>query len=789
MPRLSFRQKVVFLAVMLVIGMQLVTLSSVLDLIKRDSEAKAGRQVELAGMVFDEFSGNRSDQLLTAASVLVADYGFREAAATGDAATIRSALANHSARIGADMAVLLDLSGKVIASTLDLGSDAESVELSEQANTSIEDGARSVTYVNGEAFQTVDVVVRTPLPVAHVLLGYRIDRDLVDHIVSLTGLEVTFLRSDDPYPSAVASSLDGSKMSVALEEMRGAMRRDVTPASRGGFDPEARYLTSLRPFLSGQPDLLAVLQLSMDEAIASYRDTRLVLLIIAFVAVTVAVVGAFFVGGMVTKPVERLTAAVRRMREGVYSEVVESSSDDELGELAAGFNAMQFAIAEREQQIYFAAHHDSLTGLPNRELILDKLRERIVAGTAFEVASIAVSEFNKLVASLGHETSDNVMLGVTRLLRACVGSNHIVGHLQANEFVVLVDSTAEKTASQHIEEIGRQLQYGIRVEGASFSLQLRGGIARFPEHSDNPAGLLYRAAIARMEADVAHERYAEYRAGQEDRAKRRTRLIGEFPTAVEQGQLEVFFQPKIACQSLAVRGAEALVRWRHPELGLLSPYEFVSAIEQAGSISHLTRWMLQAALQECRAWRDAGIAIGVAVNLSADDLLDEYLPYHLLDLTSKHRIPPADVTLEVTESAIMHNLAKALTVVHCIHELGFRLSIDDFGTGHSSLAQLRRLPVDELKVDRSFVQNMSDPKDAAIVRATIDLGRSLGLDVCVEGIEDLGLLATIDAMGAAYCQGYAIAKPLPRQEFTQWCARWRPAAEARAPASAPRAVV
>jgi EAL domain-containing protein (putative c-di-GMP-specific phosphodiesterase class I) len=270
---------------------------------------------------------------------------------------------------------------------------------------------------------------------------------------------------------------------------------------------------------------------------------------------------------------------------------------------------------------------------------------------------------------------------------------------------------------------------------------------------------------------------------------RRTRLIGEFPSAVEQGQLEVYFQPKISCRTRAVVGAEALVRWRHPELGLLSPYDFVDAIEQAGSISHLTRWMLRAALDECHAWRTQGIVIGVAVNLSAHDLLDEYLPYHLLELTGKSGISPADITLEVTESAIMRNLSKTLSVVYCIHELGFRLSIDDFGTGHSSLAQLRRLPVDELKIDRSFVEHMDDPKDAAIVQATIDLAKSLGLDVCVEGIEDLDLLETLDKMGAGYGQGYAIAKPVPGQQFTHWYAGWQSAADAHPAVEAPRAAI
>jgi EAL domain-containing protein (putative c-di-GMP-specific phosphodiesterase class I) len=195
----------------------------------------------------------------------------------------------------------------------------------------------------------------------------------------------------------------------------------------------------------------------------------------------------------------------------------------------------------------------------------------------------------------------------------------------------------------------------------------------------------------------------------------------------------------------------------------------VGAIEQAGGIAHLTRWVLREAVTRCAAWRDQGIELSIAVNISVDDLVDEYLPYHLLDLVKQHGLPPSQVTLEVTESAMMHNVHKSLAVVSCIHELGFRISVDDFGTGQSALAQLKRLPVDELKIDKSFVLQMGlDDNSAIIVRSTIELGHSLGLTVTAEGVEDRATYDELRALGADRLQGYHISRPLSPAAMEAW---------------------
>jgi diguanylate cyclase (GGDEF)-like protein len=511
----------------------------------------------------------------------------------------------------------------------------------------------------------------------------------------------------------------------------------------------------------------------MQKATQSYRSIRNILLVITSLSLVLAIAGSFWLAKTVTRPVHTLVAAARRMREGVYNEPIDVRSSDELGELAGSFNAMQQAIADRERHIFHQAHHDSLSGLPNRELFVGRLRDALETATTMSVVSIALDRFDGIVASLGHRAGDEAVRHAAGVLRERVSEGQILGHVGGQEFVIGLPGFDAQQATQWIDYQAALLRAGVRVDGANISLQTAAGIACFPEHSRDAAELCRRASSARADALARHETSAVYRLGQEDKALRLIRIVGDFPLALERDELRLAFQPKVDCRTRELYGAEALVRWQHPELGLLMPDSFVPAIEQAGGIAHLTRWVLRESVKRAAAWRDQGVHVSIAVNISVDDLVDEYLPYYLLDLVKQQNLMPAQLTLEVTESAMMHNVHKSLAVVRCIHELGFRISIDDFGTGQSALGQLKRLPVDELKIDKQFVFGMQDRKDEAIVRATIDLAHQLGLTVVAEGVENADALERLATFGCEYAQGYHIGKPLAPQDFLAWLAQWR----------------
>jgi diguanylate cyclase (GGDEF)-like protein len=765
MRQFSFRHKVLILAIALVMASQLLTLFPVLDAVRRDVDERAHQTVGRAGVLFDEYMHNRADQLLTTVNVLVSDYGFKQAYAGGDHATIRSALINHAGRVRATVAVLLDLDGRVIVSATDAALAAYGSGFSPlPQGASLE----AVEYLDGAPYQTVTVPLRAPLTVAWVRLGFPIDDALAAHLQSLSGLAVSFVSFKGATPQMLASTLPREEYDAALTGLStGRYEAQRTGTTQTGF------LSLLRPFLNNATEVQVALQLSMQEATQSYRKIRNILLAITSLSLVLAIGGSFWLAKTVTRPVHNLVAGARRMREGVYTESIDVRSSDELGELAGSFNAMQRAIADRERHIFHQAHHDSLSGLPNRELLISQLRTASEVATCMSVVSIALDSFDGIVSSLGHRTGDEVVKRAAGLLRERVGEGQILGHLSGQEFVIGLPGIDAQQAAQWVEQQANLLRAGVRVDGANISLPVTAGIACYPEHSRDCAELCRRASSARADALARHETSAVYRLGQEEKSQRLIRIVGDFPLALERNELRLAFQPKVDCRTREVYGAEALVRWQHPELGLLMPDAFVPAIEQAGGIAHLTRWVLRSALAQAALWRDAGVQISIAVNISVDDLVDEYLPYYLLDLVKQHGLTPPQVTLEVTESAMMHNVHKSLAVVGCIHELGFRISVDDFGTGQSALAQLKRLPVDELKIDKSFVFGMQDRKDEAIVRATIDLAHQLGLKVVAEGVENAEVLDKLAAFGCEYAQGYHIGKPVAAPDFLAWLAQWR----------------
>ncbi len=769
MKQFGFRHRILLLAVALVVATQLIVLFPVLDVIKRDSATQADRTVGLAGVLFDEYMHNRAEQLGKNANVLVADYGIKQAVASGDDATIRSALHNHASRVDATVAALLDPDGKVVVSST--ADERQVPGLPSVPFATLEEGTRyRVISIGGVPYQTVTVPLRAPVTIAWVMLGFPIDDALATHLQSLTELDISFVSVAGAAKRVLSSTLPDALRSKAIAGLDPAR----SGAQRTGAGEEAR-VSLLRPFAENSDDVYVAMQLSESMATASYRRVRNFLFAITGISLLIAITGSFWLAKTVTRPVHDLAEAARRMREGVYNEPIDIRTADEFGELAGSFNAMQEAIADRERRIVHQAHHDSLSGLPNRELVVSMLRDAIQRYETLAVVSLGLDRFNGIVSSLGHRAGDEIIKLAAAALRTRVGDTGVLGHLSGHEFLIALPGRDARDAVEWIEFQADALRAGVRASNANISLQVTGGVACYPEHSEDAAELCRRASSARSEALARHETAAVYRLGQEDRALQQMRIVGDFPHALRDNELRLYFQPKLDLASGEIYGAEALVRWQHPELGLLFPDSFIEAVEQAGSIAHLTRWVLREAVARCAAWRNQGVTLGVAVNISVDDLTDEYLPYYLLELTQKNQLAPHMLTLEVTESAIMHNVQKSLAVVNCIHELGFRLAIDDFGTGHSALSQLRRLPVDELKIDKSFVMRGGDAKDDAILRATIDLGHQLGLRVVAEGVEDDAAMARLAALGCRHLQGYGIGKPIPHEQFLPWLSQRRSA--------------
>jgi predicted signal transduction protein with EAL and GGDEF domain len=418
------------------------------------------------------------------------------------------------------------------------------------------------------------------------------------------------------------------------------------------------------------------------------------------------------------------------------------------------------------------AHHDSLSGLPTRDLIVGEIRDAIASCDELAIVNFVLHRFDELGSSLGHRTAERRIQLVAARLGDRVTEGQLIGHINRAEFVVVFPEADLAVAEGQVRELQNMLRAGVSVGDANISLQLRAGVSLFPDHGINASELLRCAGIARDHASHHLGSVGVFETGQERRALELIRIVGDFPKALQRREITVEYQPKIDCSSLELTGAEALVRWDHPDLGRLAPAEFIEAIEQAGGISQLTRFVLDECAATAAHWRSQSRDLSVAVNISADDLIDDYLVAHLGGLCSRFSLGPEWLTLEITESAIMRDVDHALSVIAAIRGLGFRISIDDFGTGHSALAQLKRFPVDELKIDKSFVMNISDQRDEAVVRTAIELAHKFGLTAVAEGVENEACLTRLQQLGCETVQGFYFSRSLSAAAFDAWASAW-----------------
>jgi diguanylate cyclase (GGDEF)-like protein len=429
----------------------------------------------------------------------------------------------------------------------------------------------------------------------------------------------------------------------------------------------------------------------------------------------------------------------------------------------------------RSEKLHRIATIDELTGLANRERFRERVDDAVAscqqADRAFAVMLIDLDRFKEINDELGHEYGDVLLGELGPRLAACVGPAGFVARLGGDEFAVLPGRRGDEP--QQLEQLAAKLltcvQQPFLVEELSLEVGASLGISRFPRDGTDARTLLRRANIAMSAAKRKQSGFALYEAEQDHHSRRRLSVLSDFRHALDADQLVVHYQPIVDILDRRVRGAEALVRWQHPSLGLLQPAAFLPIVEQTGLIRPLTHRVLDVSIAQCAAWRRAGQELTVAVNLSVRNLLEPTLPKEIERMLSEHSLAPEALQLEITESMIMSDPERALVTVSRLSALGVRLSVDDFGTGHSSLANLRRLPINELKIDRSFVSPMlNDESDLVIVRSTINLGHDLGLKIIAEGVEDESTLTRLGFLGCDLAQGYHLSRPIPPQAFADW---------------------
>jgi len=763
----SLRYKVIGLTLFVVLGAQVASVIAVLIASAEDANDRAYVQMESGIQLFRSVMASREKALNQTVRPLAADGEFKRAIASGDIELISSELRTRIEWVDADLAALIALDGSIIAAAADAPlTDSSLIKLTEKP--------RAAITINNSTYEMVTVPVESPGVIAWISIGFLVDDTLAQELSAITGLEMTFLTGmDSGQIRFLGSSLPRADRDLILNASLqiangGEMYKAIDQL-------KARYISNREYFFNEGDEIFVVLQKPLVEAMAAYETLRGTLLHSASTTLFCALIMALILSRSVTQPLRGLLLAARRMAVGDYSGKLEISSHDELGELASAFEAMREGIAEREQRIIYQAQYDALTGLPNRlqgiELLRNVLRES--AGQSTAIVIMHLQRFREIQSSLGHEIGDEVLRQTAQRLRKALDKQIILARLEGDQFLVIAPGTDRDQGKRLAKQLAELLDAGLSVQSVNVTLDACIGFCVAPEHGRQPDELLKRAAVAKNDAQHSPSRIRLYQNGREARHVRQLAILGDLRRAAQENELKLYLQPKITLGNTQVCGAEALLRWDHPELGRISPNEFIPLAESAGSISMITDWVIERTIQICSHLKNHGINLPIAINLSGQDLMNNKLPSAISAALLRHDVEASRLILEITEEAIVHDIERAALVLGELKMMGCMTSMDDFGTGYSSLAHLQRLPVDELKIDRAFVTQLPDnPQNAAIVKSVIDLAHNLGLEVVAEGVETTAALRWLREQGCERAQGFYLSKPMPAELFISWLRSW-----------------
>jgi len=570
---------------------------------------------------------------------------------------------------------------------------------------------------------------------------------------------------------------------------------------RGGV-----YDKSVEINIAGKQYGKVELGFSVDTITKLLAQTRDRTLLLVGVDIVLIVLFAFILGLYVTRKLRALREATAHIAQGEFGFHVDVGGRDELAQTAGAFNEMSTRLkhldAQRRQaeaeilslnqdlerrvhqrtnelvnlnsELEHQALHDALTNLPNRTLFNDRLQQAIRISArerkSFALVAVDLDLFKEINDTLGHHAGDLVLQEVASRTRRTLRDSDSVARMGGDEFAILLLNVVDPATAQNLtRRIHQALREPLTLEGQVLEIGASMGIAMYSDHGTTADDLTRRADAAMYAAKRHKSGIVLYSAELERSSSDHVARKGELRRALSDGELLLHYQPKFDMTSGAVSGVEALVRWQHPQHGLMFPDNFIPLAEKSGLIKLLTQEVQRLALRQCKQWLDAGMPLAVAVNISAIDLQDPDFPAQVDGLLRESQVSPGMLELEVTETAIMTDPLHAMENIARLSEMGVQVSIDDFGTGYSSMAYLKKLRVAKIKIDKSFVMDMHrDSNDAVIVRSTIDLGHNLGLKVVAEGVEDQQSWDRLKALGCDTAQGYHMSKPLAAEQFKQW---------------------
>ena len=720
---------------------------------------------ETSSRVINDYVREVANVLQSSATNLAADFSVKSLILSADtqAQSLTLGMRNFADRFGAEEFAVIDSEGKVLSTSKGFTS-IKSIDVERLAVDGI-----TWVEIDGNIFLAKSVAVKnTPRSrdaMAWLIFAKPIAGLINDDLIRLTTMDVSLLRETQNTFTYLASSYS-SAIQQEFSNVLMSESNDLQDAYLSS-DHYVYFVSALGSTQSAT--ILLMLSTVESNAYLSYNSLLGRLIGLLIVVAIVALIAAMLISNSITKPILMLVELTEKIRQGLHVDKFPEEGAAEVNTLSNAISSMQSAIVKREHEIERLAFYDSVTSLPNRNRFIQLLEEQIThyPSSMFSVVLIDIARFKEINDTIGHSTGDKLLALVGERLRSGCRDNMFIARLGGNEFAVI--DTEDGNVEQLMEELASMFSGAFNINSLSLNINVSIGGARYSDHGTQPSELMQAADIALHASKDSHKPYVLYHEELNTFSVLRLRLMSELKDALNQGQLTLYYQPKMALTNDKVHSVECLIRWIHPEHGFISPDEFIPLAEQTGAIRYVTSWALRQAAQQYAQWRSVGMDIAMAVNISAVDLTDLSLPHTVSALLSEFTMTPDKLILEVTESAVMGDPEVAINALNMLSRMGIKLSIDDFGTGFSSMAQLKKMPVNEIKIDKAFVLELATNKeDQVMVKTLIALAKNLGLSTVAEGVENEDSVVLLRNMGCSTAQGFHLSRPLPAKDITPW---------------------
>lgn len=773
MRTMGFRLRLALFFVATLVVVQLLTAALVYAVTRRALVAEGERQLTANAQAFVAQMDDISARVAGNVEVLSLDYALRSAIAERDRGTVLSVLRNHGRRVGASRMLLVGLDGTVEADTGSTVPTRARFPFPDLIDSAYDRRTAAVVAMDGKASWMVVVPIYAPQPVGLVVVNVPLDDALLTHMQQLSALPRDI--------ELAAQAPSGSWHAVARGDRRSGLVEGATAGHRGlpwkplltEVDGKEYMVLAQRLKQPKQGDrVVAILGYSLDAALSPFRSVAIAWGALLGLGLCVGLLGAWLTARSVSRPIESLAATVRRIAAGDYRAAPELQRHDEIGQLASAFGTMTEAVRQRESRIRHQAMHDSVTDLPNRMAAEAVIDQALAAGESAGGAllMIGLTRAPEIVKTMGHALCDRLMRDSSERIRRIAGDSYLArtSDTQFTLWLASADRPAALAAAVRILDV---LNEPYQETDLSIDRLPAVGIAMASSGEVPASSLLRHAEVAQFAASGSASALSFYDSATDPHRPERLSLMGDLREALDCNALSLHYQPKQDLASGRIDGAEALLRWQHPRRGWVSPETFIGMAEDTGNIQRVTRWVMASALAQARRWLEQGLPLRIAVNLSARDLEDTALPEHIGRLLAIHQVPSGQLTVEVTERAVIGEPDTALRTLRRLAGQGIGIAIDDFGVGQSTFAYLRHLPVNELKIDQMFVKHLAtDANDQIIVRSIVELSHRLGYRVTAEGVEDQAAQDCLRSIGCDHAQGFFVARPMPADALAAFVA-------------------